>query len=351
MTAFVRNQWYVAAYAHEVGRELLGRTVLGEPILLYRTEDGRAVGLADRCVHRRFPLSEHPSRLEGDKVVCGYHGFTYGTDGVCVRVPGQTRVPRTARLATYPVVEQDSFVWVWIGDREPGDTLPPRAPWLDSPHYTTVCGMEPIEGDYGLLVDNLLDLSHETYLHGGYIGTPEVAETPITTEVDDKSAIVRVSRHMDDAECPPFYANSTGIQGRITRWQDIEYHAPALYLLHSRVAPVGTPAPRPDGSDPDAFHVEVVYGITPSTEKSTYDFWAVARDFALDDQEVTEYLRSSNHTVVMQDVVALNALQRALDTEKPGYQELSINIDTGGLAARRILARLAAENSPQAAAR
>jgi vanillate O-demethylase monooxygenase subunit len=350
VTAFVRNQWYVAAYAHEVGRDLLGRTILGEPILLYRTEDGRPVALADRCVHRRFPLSEKPSRLDGDRVVCGYHGFTYGTDGVCVSVPAQRRIPRTARLATYPVVEQDSFVWVWIGDREPGDTLPPRAPWLDSSDHTVVCGMEPLDADYGLLVDNLLDLSHETYLHGGYIGTPEVAETPITTEVDDKSGVVYVSRHMDDAECPPFYAKSTGIDGRITRWQDIEYHAPCLYLLHSRIAPVGAPGPNPDGSDPHAFHVEVVYGITPSTEKTTYDFWAVARDFALDDQRVSDFLRENNHTVVMQDVVALNVLQKALDTEKPGYQELSINIDTGGLAARRILARMAAENAAPAEA-
>ncbi|MET9551119.1 aromatic ring-hydroxylating dioxygenase subunit alpha [Streptomyces sp. NPDC006627] len=343
MTAFVRDQWYVAAYGREVGRELLGRTVLSEPILLYRTEDGRAVAMAERCVHRRFPLSQAPSRLDGDRVVCGYHGFTYGTDGGCVSVPGQRSVPRTARLKTYPVVEQDSFVWVWIGDRGPGDTLPPRAPWMDSPDYTVVSGMEPIDGDYGLLVDNLMDLSHETYLHGGYIGTPEVAETPITTEVDDAAGIVRVSRHMDDAECPPFYARSTGIEGRITRRQDIEYHAPCLYLLHSRVAPVGAPGPHPDGSDPHAFHVEVVYGITPSTEKTTYDFWGVARDFALDDQDVTDYLRDSNHTVVMQDVVALNVLQKSLDTEPPGYQELSINIDTGGLAARRVLARMAQE--------
>ncbi|MGW0537623.1 Rieske 2Fe-2S domain-containing protein [Streptomyces sp. NPDC003032] len=343
MTAFVRNQWYVAAYGREVARELLGRTVLGEPILLYRTESGRAVAMSERCVHRRFPLSQAPSRLDGDRVVCGYHGFTYGPDGGCVFVPGQRRIPRTARLKTYPVVEQDSFVWVWIGDREPGGALPPRAPWMDSPGYTVVSGMEPIDGDHGLLVDNLMDLSHETYLHGGYIGTPEVAETPINTEVDDAAGVVRVSRHMDDAECPPFYASSTGIEGRITRWQDIEYHAPCLYLLHSRIAPVGAPGPHPDGSDPHAFHVEVVYGITPSTEKTTYDFWAVARDFALGDQEVTDFLHNNNHTVVMQDVVALNVLQKSLDTEKAGYQELSVDIDTGGLAARRILARLAQE--------
>jgi vanillate O-demethylase monooxygenase subunit len=189
-----------------------------------------------------------------------------------------------------------------------------------------------------------MDLSHETYLHGGYIGTPEVAQTPITTEVDDDAGIVYVSRHMDDAECPPFYAKSTGLAGRIARWQDIEFSPPCLYKLHSRIAPVGS-VPHEDGTDPDAFHVEVVYAITPETENSTHDFWAVARDFALDDEEVSAFLHENNRTVVLQDVVALDVLESVIAGEADGYQELSINIDTGGLAARRLIARLAGEGA------
>lgn len=345
MAGFIRNQWYVAAYSAEVGPALLGRTVLGEALVLYRTSQGQVVVLADRCVHRHFPLSL--SQLVDDTIVCGYHGFTYGTDGRCVAVPGQQRIPRTARVAAYPVAERDSLVWVWIGDPERADdSLIPRAPWLADARYTMVSGMEPLDARYDLLVDNLLDLSHETYLHGGYIGTPEVADTPITTEVDEEQGVVFVSRRMADAACPPFYAKSTGITGRITRWQDIEYLPPCLYLLHSRVAPVGV-LPGPDGADPDGFHVEVVYAITPSTEHSTYDFWAVARDFALNDQGVSEFLRESNRTVVLQDVAALNVLEQVISSQAPSSQELSINIDTGGLAARRILNRMADQATRQ----
>ena len=340
MTGFPRDQWYVAAYGSEIEHDLFTRTICGEPILFWRTRDGAVTAMPDRCVHRRFPLSQKPSRLVDDQVVCGYHGFTYDASGKCVAVPGQTRIPRTARLLPYPVVEQDSFVWVFIGDPANADvSLIPRAPWLVAPDYTTVAGMEPLNARYELLVDNLLDLSHETYLHGGYIGTPEVASTPITTEVDEDAGIVYVSRHMDDAECPPFYAKSTGLQGRIARWQDIEYTPPCLYKLHSRIAPVGS-VPNPDGTDPDAFHVEVVYAITPETESSTHDFWCVARDFALGDEEVSAFLAENNRTVVMQDVVALNVLEQVIAKEPDGYQELSINIDTGGLAARRMLKRL-----------
>lgn len=144
MGAFVRNHWYVAAYGREVGREILGRTVLDEPIALYRTEDGTVAALADRCIHRRYPLSAVPSRVVGDAVVCGYHGFTYDGTGACVAVPGQTRIPRTARVKSYPVVEQDSFVWVFIGDPTLADaTEIPRPPWLAAPAWTTVSGMEP----------------------------------------------------------------------------------------------------------------------------------------------------------------------------------------------------------------
>jgi vanillate O-demethylase monooxygenase subunit len=339
MSSIPRDQWYVAAYSSEIGQDLFPRTICDEPIVFWRTRSGRVTAVPDRCVHRRFPLSQAPSRLVDDQVVCGYHGFTYGADGTCVFVPGQGRIPRTARLLPYPLVEQDSLIWIFIGDPARADAARiPRASYLDSPGYTVVAGMEPLAARFSLLVDNLMDLSHETYLHGGYIGTPEVAATAIRTEVDEEAGIVYVSRHMDDAECPPFYAKSTGLQGRIARWQDIEYTPPCLYKLHSRIAPIGS-APNPDGTDPDAFHVEVVYAITPETEHSTHDFWVVARDFALGDKEVSEFLAENNRTVVLQDVEALNVLEHVISAEPEGYQELSVNIDTGGLAARRMLQR------------
>ncbi|TWP38559.1 aromatic ring-hydroxylating dioxygenase subunit alpha [Leekyejoonella antrihumi] len=337
MPTWSRNQWYVAAYSAEISHELFARTICGEPLVLYRTTGGDVVALEDRCVHRRYPLSK--SHLIDDTIVCGYHGFTYDQCGTCLAAPGQKRIPRTARVPAFTIVEQDSLVWVWIGDNDRSDeALIPRAPWLDSPEYTVVRGMEPLQARYELLVDNLLDLSHETYLHGGYIGTPEVAQTPITTEVDEDAGVIYVSRHMDDAACPPFYAESTGITGRIARWQDIEYHPPCLYLLHSRIAPTGD-LPADDGTDDHAFHVEVVYAITPETEHSTHDFWMVARDFALADQHVSDFLAENNRTVVLQDVVALDVLETIVEGEKEHYQELSINIDTGGLAARRLLKR------------
>ena len=57
------------------------------PCCLYRRGSGEIVAMEDRCVHRAYPLSA--GRLEGDRLVCGYHGFTYDPDGCCVEVPSQ----------------------------------------------------------------------------------------------------------------------------------------------------------------------------------------------------------------------------------------------------------------------
>jgi phenylpropionate dioxygenase-like ring-hydroxylating dioxygenase large terminal subunit len=325
---FAKQHWYVAATADEVGRAPLGRTVCGEHVVLYRRLDGGVAVLDDRCSHRGYPLSV--GALVGDEIQCGYHGLRFDSCGTCTWAPGQERIPSRANITARPVVERGPWVWVWMGDPAAADeSLLPAMAWLSDEGWATVHGVEPLAARAGLLIDNLLDLSHETFLHAGYIGTPEVAETPITTSVD--GTVVRVSRRMEAVECPPFYAESTGLSTPIDRWQDIEYHAPGCYLLHVRVAPAG--------SDAGAVHVEVMYAITPVDEHRTLDFWAVSRDFAVGDASVDAFLEQMNREVVLQDVAALSLIEERLG-DAVDHPEVSFKIDTGGLAARRVLAAL-----------
>lgn len=342
---FPRNHWYVAARRDELGHELLARTICGERLVLYRTTAGAPVALADRCSHRRFPLSA--GALVGDEVQCGYHGLRFNECGRCTWAPGQERIPSRADVPARPIVEQGAWIWIWMGDRDaPDHALLPSTPWFDDPAWTSVDGMEPLAAHYGLLIDNLLDLSHETFLHAGFIGTPEVAETPITTSQSQAATgpVVHVSRHMESVECPPFYSESTGLESPIDRWQDIDYHAPGYYQLNVRVAPAGR-QPDSDGADPDAAHLKVLYAITPADEGHTLDFWAVCRDFAVGDEHVSEILAKMNRTVVLQDVAALDLLQERTDEERAAggdLAEVSFKIDTGGLTGRRVLDELVA---------
>jgi len=103
---FLRNYWYVAAMRSELdGDELLGRWILNEPVLLYRTADGGVTALRDICPHRSARLSA--GEREGDTVRCLYHGLEFGADGRCLRVPGQDGVPPGGlTVQTYPVAEK-----------------------------------------------------------------------------------------------------------------------------------------------------------------------------------------------------------------------------------------------------
>ena len=89
---FLRNAWYVAGWAENFGRHLTALTIMEEPIVIYRTEAGQAVALADECPHKRLPLSK--GKLMGDALQCGYHGLTFDCQGQCIRVPGQTTFPK-----------------------------------------------------------------------------------------------------------------------------------------------------------------------------------------------------------------------------------------------------------------
>jgi len=95
----------------------------------------------------------------------------------------------------------------------------------------------------------------------------------------------------------------------------------------------------PDGTDDHAFHLKIFYGLTPSTETSVYDFWALSRDFCVGDSVIDATLEKMQMGVVQEDVDALNIIQHRIDSGRE-MNEVSVKIDRGGLAARRVLAQL-----------
>jgi phenylpropionate dioxygenase-like ring-hydroxylating dioxygenase large terminal subunit len=323
---FIFEAWYVAAWGEEISRTPLRRILLGESVVMYRKTDGTPVAMSDRCVHRAYPLSR--GTLEGDSIICGYHGFKYGADGACTWVPGQDNVPKSARVKTYPMVESGPYVWIWMGDSANADPAAiPDHHWTTDPEWRIIKDMRTLKARHALLIDNLMDLSHETFIHANTIGSEDVAETPIRTEVDGH--IVRCYRHMENVPAPPFYRQSTGITANIDRWQDIEYDVPALYTLHVRVAPTGAP-------DGEAFFSKVIYALTPETRTSTHDFWVISRKAKSARPAWVEQtgIRGQN-AVLTEDLEALEALEANLPREG-GWQELSINNDRGGLQWRRV---------------
>ena len=330
---FLKDCWYVAAWDHEIADGFLARTVLDQPVVLFRSEDGAPVALEDRCCHRHLPLSE--GRLVGDTLECGYHGLVFDFDGKCVGVPGQTAIPPEARVKSYPVVERYRWVWIWMGDPARADAkLIPDYHWNDDPDWVAYGDVYHVEGDYRLMIDNLLDLSHIQFLHAATLGASTDVDATITVERDDDH--VGVSRWVLDTPPAPLYAEALNTNGHVDRWQNIAYIPPCHVVIDAGSAIAGTGAPEGDrgrGVETYSNHT-----LTPETEQSTHYFWHHARNFRMDDEALTGRLREMFSSALMEDVVAIRALQRAMNL-MPGAPEVDINSDNGAIQARRLLER------------
>ena len=228
--AYPLNAWYAAAYDVEVKRQLLPRTICSKPLVLYRKANGAVAALADACWHRLLPLSR--GELHGDNVICGYHGLEFDDTGRCVYMPSQEGINPSAAVKSYPVVEKHRFIWVWMGEPERADpALVPDLHWNDDPAWVGDGKVIHAKCDYRLVVDNLMDLTHETYVHGSSIGNRAVAEAPFEVTHSDNTAVV--TRWMKNIDAPPFWAAQLGRPGKVDRWQIIHFEAPST-ICHRR---------------------------------------------------------------------------------------------------------------------
>jgi len=166
-----REHWYIAARAREVGRAPVARTVLGEPLALFRDADGRPAALADRCLHRNMALSA--GRVIGGCLECPYHGWRYDGGGRCTLVPslGPGRcLPGAPAVRAYRTVESDGYIWVFVGEGPPA-TGPFRFPHLGETGWTSFRMRTRVSASPFACVENFLDCPHTVFVHRGWFRT------------------------------------------------------------------------------------------------------------------------------------------------------------------------------------
>lgn len=340
---FPLNAWYATAWDHEVGRQLLARTICNQKLVLWQRADGSVAAVEDACWHRLLPLSL--GRLDGDDVVCGYHGLAFDGHGRCTRMPSQERLNPSACVRAYPAVERHRFIWVWPGDPALADpALIPDLHWNHDPEWAGDGKLIHVKCDYRLVVDNLMDLTHETFVHGSSIGNAAVAETPFVTTHGERFATV--TRWMTDIEPPPFWRGQLGKPGNVDRWQIIRFEAPCTIAIDVGVAPAGTGALEGDRSQ--GVNGFVLNTITPETDGTCHYFWAFARNYRIHEQLLTTQLREGVSTIFREDEAVLEAQQRAIDAN-PGRPFYNLNIDAGSMWARRLIDRMVARETAPAA--
>lgn len=169
----MRNQWYIAADARQLKDRPLARQVLGEPIVLFRDEAGKPVALADRCPHRNVQLSG--GKVKEGRLQCPYHGWEFDREGDCVYIPSLCEgeaIPRTACTRRYPLIEQDDYLWVWVGDEEPGEKKPFALPHRGEKGWANARLECAIPNSVDNVIENFIDCPHTGYIHGGLFRTP-----------------------------------------------------------------------------------------------------------------------------------------------------------------------------------
>lgn len=166
-TVHLPDHWYVACLVRELGAKPIGRTILGTPLVLFRDGHGAARALVDRCPHRNVPLSV--GRCVDGELECGYHGWRFDGAGRCTDVPGlpEERTDRAVRrVGSFPVVEQDGFVWIAPSGVAPA-TAPTRLRGVGEPGYRTIDLRLDVPGPMLAAVENALDVPHTSFLHRG----------------------------------------------------------------------------------------------------------------------------------------------------------------------------------------
>lgn len=335
-SAIVRNRWYIAAFASEISREPIERTLLGKPVALYRRQDGQPVAIYGLCPHRYYPLAK--GKLKGDAIVCGYHGFTFGPDGKCIDVPSQGAGAGFCQ-PTYPIVERGPLCWIWMGDAERCDPalIPPYADFgLDEPGWRySSPNYFRIKGRSQLLIDNLMDLTHLPYVHH-HIGGGEAMKNP-TIEEQDRPVSYRVSR-MGKVPFTPFHEHIFGSDARFGGLSDFsaitDFYGPEFIRTS---LPITTAVEGLDQVPSALGALYILHGITPETERSTHYFGFSTRNFRLDSEELDAFQLQSDCKIRQQDVEAIEAVEARVDLAAAAQRELLVRSDKPAVKVRKMI--------------
>jgi phenylpropionate dioxygenase-like ring-hydroxylating dioxygenase large terminal subunit len=346
-TRFLRNTWYPVLWSTDlVGDVMVARTVLNEPLVFIRDEDGKPSALIDICPHRFAPL-HLGKRVARGGIRCGYHGLEYAPSGQCIANPhGDGRIPIGARVRVYPMIEKHRILWLWMGDGgAPAEQIPDFS-IFDNPAAGTLTKFDTIElpANYELITDNLMDLSHTAFLHEDLLGNEDTMKA--VPQVVQNGNTVTVSRtHPNIRPFKMWDLTYRDDKQPIDFWDSMRWDPPGCFLLDTFATRANHP--RSEGAGFYAVHL-----LTPETETSTHYLFSGVRynveNARLPTPElVAEIGDLRKHIFTSQDGMMIGAQQQVLQrfpdfTARPAL----FSIDAGPSRYKRVLrALIAAEGA------
>ena len=286
---FLKNCWYVGGWDHEVmDGKLLERRLLNQPVVFYRGESGQIVALDNRCCHRGAKLSQ--GRIEGDCVRCMYHGLKFDASSKCVQIPGQDRIPPQLGVKSYPVVEKQHLLWIWMGEpalADPSTIL--DVPYLEDPNWKGIPAYLHYDANYLLIVD-------------------------------------RVVRWHMNSDPPPFLRKVIPNKSdKVDRRNIARMLVPGIFLMETLFAPAGAGAEKGERIEGTREFRNCQF-MTPETERTTHFFWNYLNDFEGADYTISMSLLDSLIEGFMEDKEIIEEQQKMLDAD-PSFKLVAVAAD------------------------
>ncbi len=345
---FIKNAWYCAGWDYQVSQgkdALVARKIAGTRVVLYRKLGGQVVAMEDQCPHRQAALSL--GRKEGDALRCMYHGLKFEANGACSEIPNVEKVPGHICVRTFPVVEKDNWIWVWMGD--PGKADPAlicHAVGPSDPHYLTRPSYIQVKANYLLENANLADLSHSSFTHDATIAMgwaqarakPEHKIIPRGIKTDYWVRNVPVPKFVAHLFPPDFLCDANF---------DITQTVPCNWMLHFRVFTAGM-ATEGESDGHLVLDSWSCQAITPRDEESVdyYYSWGVSHSTA--QPGLADLLKEGLDAAFAEDKRMLEAQQERLK-ENPHFRQMGIGAaDAGPAKMQRVIDEMLAQEQREA---
>jgi len=334
---YLKNTWYMFGHSHEVTTEAFrNRTIADETLLVYRKTDNTLAAIHDLCPHRFVPL--HKGRQIGDIIQCGYHGLEFGADGRCVKSPvAGSPISKSACVRSYPVVERDTIIWVWVGEPEKADeNLLPDYSFLTEPNRRNVGGYLHTKANYQLSADNLLDLTHVQFVHESLQASEAFERAEIRVEQDEDSVTSYLT--FPNGRPSVVFQNFLDPEVPLDLVFEMRWNLPSCLRLKVTGNPPGEP-------ENQQFETMSAHIVSPETEQTSHYFYINSRTTELDNPEKDEALRAwQEQGFIQEDKPMLEAQQRYIgDRDLMSLNPLGLKADAAAVRARRMLAERIAE--------
>jgi phenylpropionate dioxygenase-like ring-hydroxylating dioxygenase large terminal subunit len=338
--SYLLNTWYMAAWAEELTPgQVLGRTLLEQPVVMFRDDAGVAHALVDRCPHRFVPLSKGQLCDGGRALQCAYHGLRFEGSGACVHNPhGDGKIPTAAKVRAFPLLERHGVLWIWMGEPERADpALLADFSCMDAEHWHVGRAYLHVLAHYELEADNILDLSHIEFLHPGSLGSDAVKQA--ATELKQDGNTVWSLRQTHNEIMPEFLYQAMGLPSGlpVDRWIDVRWNPPANMLLDSGATPTGRP--RSEGRGAWLPHI-----FTPETARTSHYWYAVSLPKAMGPigaELVQQQIQGLTVPFATEDLPMLEAQQNAMGlAEFWSLKPVLLSGDAAAVRARRVLQQL-----------